>query len=260
MTESGDMWSSPPAETSPSEEDVHVWLASLEGAGEYIERLAVFLGADETAQAARFRFERHRVRFVARRGLLRAILGRYLGLEPGRLRFGQGRFGKPFLADPTDAALRFNTSHSEGLVLFAVSWGREVGVDVERVRPMGEEDMEEIAAHFFSSVEKEEFDALRPDMRLEAFFNCWVRKEAYIKGRGEGLSLSPERFEVSLSPSPARVTLRTPDDPRASTAWSLRPLDVGPGYASALAVEGRGCGLSCIRWDFRDFSGPAWGW
>lgn len=241
------LWRYPPAELALANDDVHVWRASLDRAAAQLRHLERTLAPDEWDKAARFYFEKDRERYVVTRGLLRAILGRYLGLEPAQLRFSYGPYGKPRLSGGSGAgALRFNLSHSHGLALFAVSRGREIGIDVERVRP--EFAGERIAEQFFSPREVAARRALPPESRVEAFFNCWTRKEAYVKARGQGLSLPLDRFDVSLAPGDAATLLHVDGDARKAARWSLRALMPGPDYVAALAVEGRPRRLECWDW------------
>jgi 4'-phosphopantetheinyl transferase len=228
-----------PEELCPRSDEVHVWTASLSRPPEEVERFEGLLSEDELQRAARFRFGRDRRRFIVARGSLREILARYVSLPPSLLRFGYNAFGKPELrgqAGPTP--IRFNLSHSEDLALYAVAAGREVGVDVEFVR----EDVacEEVARSFFSGREVETLMVLPRDARKLAFFNCWTRKEAYIKARGAGLSLPLDAFDVSLSPGEPAALMHVRDEPREAARWSLRELSPAPGYVAALAVEGGG--------------------
>jgi len=89
---------------------------------------------------------------------------------------------------------------------------------------------------------------LPKDDQYEAFFNCWTRKEAYIKAKGEGLSMPLDRFAVTLAPGEAAALLETRDDPQEASRWSLRELHPGPGFAAAVAVEGDGWNLKCWQW------------
>jgi len=179
--------------------------------------------------------------------VLRDILSCYLRVPPSELGFRYSAYGKPALADNFDAAgVRFNVSHSHEMALFAVTCGREVGVDIEY---LGREVRgEEIAEHFFSTQERANLRALPAEMKHLGFFNCWTRKEAYIKAHGEGLSLPLDQFDVSLAPGEAAALLATRSDPREALRWSLQALTPGPGYVAALAVEGQGWQLTCWQW------------
>src|SRR5206468_3118518 len=140
-----------------------------------------------------------------------------------------GVYGKPALTRASASEpVRFNLSHSGSLALVAVTAGRDVGVDVERVRP--EPNLEQIASRFFSAREAATLHALPVRLRTKAFFACWTRKEAFVKARGNGLSQQLDEFDVSLAPGePARL-LRTGWDPKEVTAWSLYELEAGIGY------------------------------
>lgn len=225
-----------------------MWRASLELPSSQVQTLQHNLTEEELERAERFHFQRHRVRFIVARGVLRTILGRYLWVEPGRLRFSYGPHGKPELAGNNAwRALRFNVSHSHRLALYAVTNDREIGVDVERIRP----DLagEKIAERFFSPQEAAMLRGLPAQVRQEAFFACWTRKEAYLKAVGEGITLRLDQFEVSVAPEGPATLLSIKGDPKKASRWSLKELDPGPGYVAALAVKGHGWDLRCWHWE-----------
>ena len=227
--------------------EVHVWRASLDLTASHVQILQQTLAPDERARAERFYFQKDRAHFIVARGLLRVILGRYLDRPPDQLRFCYNSNGKPALAKEFNRdTLCFNLSHSHGLALFAVTRGRELGVDLERVRPHLAD--EQIAERFFSPREVAMLRALPTNMRTEAFFNCWTRKEAYIKARGEGLSFPLDQVDVSLAPGEPVALLSAKADPHEASRWSLQELAPGPSYAAALAVEGHDWRLRCWQW------------
>jgi 4'-phosphopantetheinyl transferase len=223
--------------------DVHVWRASLDLAEHQIHHLRRALTPDELETAGRFRFQRDRRRYVVAHGVLRDILSRYLAAEPRQLRFRFGPHGKPALTGAFGAdGLAFNLTHSRELALCAVARGRDIGIDLEFAQ--ADLSHERIAEQFFSPPEIEEFRTLPQEVRIEAFFNCWTRKEAYLKAKGDGLMAPLDQFSVSLIPGePARLT-STPE----ADEWSLVALSPEPGYIGALAVEGHGWQLQCWRW------------
>ncbi len=231
-------WNPPPATWRLDQDEVHVWRAALDLPAATLAALRGTLAADEQERAGRFHFAHDRDHFTAARGILRALLGRYLDRNPAQLEFSYGPVGKPVLAPAWAADWRFNVSHSGGIALYAFARGREVGVDVERVRP--EYPGEPVARRFFSPAEVAALAAVPPDRRREAFFLCWTRKEAYIKATGRGLSQPLERFDVELTPGRPAALLAHRDEPAEAARWSMRNVDPGPGYAGALAVEGHG--------------------
>jgi 4'-phosphopantetheinyl transferase len=238
------IWADPPLAPKSDRDEVHSWLLDLEGP-EPLGALWDSLDQGERERADRFRFQRDRDRFVRCRGALRAVLGRYLDLAADGIRFSIGPQGKPSLAHPNDGDLQFNLSHAERWALLAVTSGRPVGVDIERVDPVRVNDR--IAERFFSPMEAAALRTVPAAVRDEAFFRCWTRKEAYVKARGEGLAISLERFSVSIdSRTPPRLLYAEQGDAEVAR-WELRDLPPPPGYAAALAVEGAGWTLRCWR-------------
>jgi 4'-phosphopantetheinyl transferase len=237
-----------PTYNRPSDE-VHVWWAALDLTLKTScrDRLWATLSADERTRAERFRFSEDRMRFVSARGILRILLGRYLDVEPQRLRFCYNEHGKPALAPEFDRSdLQFNVSHSDSVALYAVAWGRRVGVDVERIRT--DVSIEAIAQRFFSPQERAALGALPAGLRREAFYSGWTRKEAFLKARGEGLSLPLDQFDVSLLPGEPAALLYVAGDQEETSRWSFLELTAPPGYAATLAVEGRDLTLRIERW------------
>ncbi len=226
--------SAPPFDATQNPDRVDVWRVLLSDAGHYLEQLWKVLSLDEADRARRFHFERDRERFVIARGLLRVLLSRYLSTEPGQLAFRYGRFGKPELV--TNPNLKFNVSHSNQRVLYAVGTGRELGVDVEHVRPV--RNLVGIVERNWTRAEQAAFRQSADGLRDRTFFTLWTLKEAYVKALGEGLSRPLNSFSVAPREGD-EVTLR--DAPGDAGRWSLRRLDAGADdYVAAVAVEGNG--------------------
>ncbi len=242
------VWENPPERFDSPVHEIHVWRASLDLPSSGIQSLLAILSEDERARAERFRSSRDCQRSIASRGLLRLLLGRYLGADSSKIRFLYNREGKPGLADEAIArGLRFNVAHSQGLALFAFARGRELGVDLERMD--AGVSAERIPEHFFSPRECAALRALPLEQQPEAFFACWTRKEAYIKAKGKGLALRLDQFDVALAPSEPVALLQTAEGSREVLRWSLHDLSPAPGYSGALAIEGRGCELRGWRLD-----------
>jgi 4'-phosphopantetheinyl transferase len=237
------IWSFPPSKLELAEDEVHVWRASLNLEKEALDRCASTLSQDEKFRAARFLFPRDRDHFVAARGVLRELLGKYAVRSPAQLEFRYGRHGKPALrAESDESPVRFNLSHSGGLAVYAFARNRELGIDLEPVRP--EFAGENIAERHFSPQELEEWNRLAPGLRAEAFFLGWTRKEAYIKARGEGLQIPLASFSVTLTPGQPEG-LRSSD----SAKWRLHSFQPAPGYAAAIIGEGKDWRL--LQWDWQ---------
>lgn len=227
--------------------ELRVWTADLDHAQDVVDRLAGVLSHDERARAARFYFRHDAMRFIVARATLRGILGGCLGVEPGVLAFTYGPRGKPELGEPSGSDVQFSVSHSADVAVYAVTHGWRVGVDVERLR-LGVE-IEAIADGTFSPREQAALRRLPPAQRCEGFFNCWTRKEAYIKAIGEGLAYPLERFSVSLAPgAPARLEAFD-DDPAEAAGWTMEALAPPAGFVGAVVVEGRPIRFVCSRWE-----------
>lgn len=241
---SENLWRSSPTNLVLSENDVHVWRADLNLPAWRLKPVAQTLSSDEQQRAERFYFEQDRKHFIAGRGLLRTILGRYLDLEPSKLQFSYSSRGKPALVNTNSTeTLYFNLSHSNGLALYAVTRSRSIGIDLEHVRPMP--DAEKLAKRFFSAHEYAVISTLLPEQKQDAFFNAWTRKEAYLKATGDGLA-GLEQVEVSLIPGEPAALLSIQGNQQATSRWSLYQLTPAPNYVAALAVEGHGWHLECL--------------
>lgn len=227
------------------EDEVHLWYASLDLGASKAQRLTEILSEDERKRGERFYFQRDRERFVAARGQLRSLLAGYLGLKPGELRFRYGPYGKPNLVFSRSGMLRFNLSHSDELVLYAVARDREIGVDLERVRA---DVPYEVAERFFSPRERAALRELPSDLRRTAFYTLWTSKEAYLKARGVGLSLPLNGIDISPALKSPTTLLEIQDDLNDTTRWMLRGLAPAPGYRAALVVENHYLKLEALRW------------
>lgn len=195
-------------------DDVDIWRAALdEQPADVVHAMQALLSSDERERAGGFFFERDRQRFIVARGILRMLLGRYLNCRPDEVVFSYGPNGKPALSPET--GLYFNVAHSEGLALYAFTRVGEVGIDVECMRDLPE--WEQIAESAFSSHELAQLRACPPDRRRDEFFRAWTRQEAVLKALGTGLGAVAEAG--------------------AESAFTVYPLDAGPGFAAALACS-----------------------
>jgi len=217
--------------------EVHLWSASLDVCEVVYDVLMQNLSLDEWRRADKFVFEQDRRHFIVARGIIRNILANYLDCQPRDIGFQYKVYGKPelrFLG--SSVRLEFNLSHSHGFLVLAVCVGRQVGVDVEHVRPLT--DLDHMATISFSDYEQNVLLTLAPEKKLLIFYNCWTRKEAYLKALGSGLMMPLDAFDMSLSPDNPIGMLANSLDPNEVSRWSFFTFVPKHGFVGALAVEG----------------------
>ncbi len=212
---------------------IHLWEGSLDLSPEDLASFQMILSDDEKTRAARFKFPCDRQRFIVARGLLRQLLGQYLGQSPESIEFAYNEKGKPYLAF---SSLEFNLSHAQDQVVYAITQEVPIGVDLEyRGRDV---EMEDLAERFFSPAEYKNLMSLSEDLRREGFFCAWTRKEAVIKAMGQGLHFPLQDFTVSLDPrEPPALQAILGDEP---AAWHLFSIERPDDFALALAVRAQG--------------------
>jgi 4'-phosphopantetheinyl transferase len=230
-------WQSGCGPPSLSASEVHLWSLSLEQPPERIRVYLDILCSEEKRRAEGRHLRRDRDSFCFCRGYLRMLIGRYGGVAPAKVRFTTGDHGKLSL-DPDfhELDIGFNVSHSGRIAMIALAKQRRLGVDVQRVR--GAARIEEISRGFFSSLEDESIRALPEEMRVDAFYACWTRKEAAVKALGGSIAALSERVIVSADPGGPPQLLRMPSDLEENNEWRLHDLPVREGYAAALCYSG----------------------
>ncbi len=219
----------------PDDDLVDVWQFELDLAVGEIVELERILSLAEQARANRFRHACDHDRYIIAHGSLRMLLGRYVDESPEQLEFSHTPQGKPRLVNPTHPSLRFNLSHSGKLALVAVAYGREVGIDVERIDP--NYDFESVAREFFTPAEKAALRASPSHEQRNTFFQLWTCKESVLKAMGEGFRRSPTSISLSLQRDGKSVELEIPQDPTEAGRWSTRILPSITGCATALTTE-----------------------
>ncbi len=241
------LWQKSARPPTLADDAIHAWCASLRQPPAKISRLAQLLSPDESERAARFVFDRDREKYIVARGTLRLLLGHYLHTPPEQLQFRYGPQNKPYLAKAdTRLPLQFNLAHSHNLALYAITKHQELGVDIEAIRPL--DDKEQIAQRFFSAAEYATLVSLPEKQKLTGFFNCWTRKEAFLKATGDGLTRPLDQFDVSLVPGAPAELLSIEDSTQAAEQWSLFTLNPAEEYIGAIAIPGKNWQLSCWCW------------
>ena len=220
----------------PGAERLQLRLVSLACATGELSRLQSFLSAEELQRGNRLLDLERRRRFFAGRGVLREILAGYIGEQPGDIRLSQGEFGKLHLSDHLEPdSIGFNLSHAGDQLLLAFAAGCEVGVDMEQART--DLPFRVMAERFFSEREKEELFSLPPGEQAGAFYRCWTRKEAYLKGTGTGFSQPSNGFDISLLPHQPPALLAHRGNPAEAGRWSIRDIELPAGFCAAVAFS-----------------------
>ena len=213
------------------ESEAHIWYFNSNDFDE-LDRYLQLLSQDELERVNRFKFEKDRKTYILARGLLRILSERYLNIDASELCFVYNEFGKP--SYDLQTLVRFNVSHSGELIVLAFVTKGEVGVDVEHIKTNF--DIAKIAEGFFSKDEVSSLLAFSEAKRAKAFFNCWTRKEAFIKAKGVGLSFDLTSFSVSINENSPEL-LRTQWNPNEKNDWKLFSFVPQEGYCSALSVS-----------------------
>ncbi len=227
------------------EREVHSWHARLDLEVGRLEALAGGLDPAELARASRFSSERERERFVAGRGILRNILGQYLGVPPGSLRFGYSPRGKPFLLPRS--SVQFNVSHTGARLIVVVARNRRLGVDVETYPSI--ETVDAVAGRVLSDEELEQLRRVDRSQQPAVFARLWTRKEAYLKADGRGVTGGLHRVDAGTLTDKARVLDDVSGEWTEDPRWTLRELDLDPPIAGCVAAEGADWELVTSEWE-----------
>jgi 4'-phosphopantetheinyl transferase len=216
---------------------IHVWGFSLDGSLSFVEQCRSWLSEDELRRAGRFISQQDQRRFVLAHGGLRAVLGRYLELSPDAVEVDRSEAGKPFVRKERrdQSAITFNMSHAHGRALIAVSTGREVGVDLERIRL--DVEVAKLSERYFAPSEQASIMELAQEQRAPRFFRYWVAKEAVLKAQGIGLR-ALSQCEIILGADGAGAEILVPAGSPLLNNWRVRLLSCDEGWEAAVAAQG----------------------
>ncbi len=231
--------------------DVHVWFCDLLHYAVDQSVLVALLSEDEQARAARFAFDRDRQRYILSHALLRLLLSRYTHKVAAQIRFSIGRHGKPAISGMSAAAedIQFSLSHSGPYALVAVAKGRALGADVEVLK--ADVDALKLAQRFFAPGESALITKCEGEARRHMFYRFWTAKEAYLKGKGVGISLGLDRFEVLFEGDSSLAQVRWTDSGAFDPGWHIRSLSLPDHLAGAVAVQGE-------AWDLHQLESTAY--
>jgi len=215
---------------------VHVWRAYFQPPLVSDREFLECVSKEELERAQRFIRQFDRDRYIFSHGLLRSLLSAYVDCAPQQIVIEAKQYHKPFLVGRDSSKdIRFNLSHSEDIVLVAVTSGAEVGIDVEYMRRIP--DALQIVNSTFSIDERRFLNSLPLEDFEEGFFTCWTSKEAFLKGIGKGLSYPLDKFSVNFPSGTSEGLVHAQDDLGNAYSWKIIKLYPGPGYSGALAIE-----------------------
>ena len=217
--------------------DLHIWCASLEGSLDERSHFLSMLSPTEKARADRFYFERDRSRYIFGRGILRTLLGGYLGMEEHKINITYDQDGKPAVESSfRDKTLQFNLSHSNVWAVYIFGLDRLVGIDIEHIRPL--QDADDFAERFYSPRERELINSLSGDKKWDAFYKLWTCKEAFLKAKGTGLTVPINHAEISLSADGSARLVFVAGHSKPAALWRIETFHPVLDYQAAIAVEG----------------------
>ena len=223
---------SPP---SPSTVEAQVWLIEIEAHAPLFDECLAILTPDEHSRVQRFHKTLDRQAFTLRRGLTRVILGSYLDLPPASLRFQPGPQGKPSLASPNPQKFQFNSSFSHNWIALGVIAGRSLGVDIQAGLAL--DDLASVAQRTFSPRELIDYNTLSPTLQPACFYQNWVRKEAYVKAVGLGMTIPFSEIDLANPSSSPGSGMIIQVHGQPAPDWLLTDISAPPGYFGAVCIH-----------------------
>ncbi len=243
-------WHEYKAPIALSGDRVDIWCIWFEDGSESILDYLDILSSEERKRAKRFHRKVDFHRFVVARYVLRTLLGGIVGAQPSSLEFSTNKYGKPKLLpklslNQNSESINFNLSHAGEYGLVAISTAKKIGIDIERIREI--DNIEELAKRSFSNDEYLQFITQPEFDRLNTFFRCWTRKEAFIKAIGKGLNQPLDSFSVSSSPDQEVKFLSLPPGYQLKN-WALYDIGINQHYRAALAIDRAITTVACWQW------------
>ncbi len=216
--------------------EIHIWRLRFSKASHDPEEFyRYFLSQDEKERADRLKFQTDRNNFLLARGHLRSLLSAYLYKEPKEFELCYGSYGKPYISkDSNPDNISFNLSHSRGTSFYALTKEREIGIDIEYLRPVSR--AQKIIDRFFSEEERAYYHNQPSGKKLETFFMLWCRREAYTKALGTGFNLPESKIDISFVTGEKKNNIDLIDN--GGSSLSMIEITVQQGYAASLAVSG----------------------
>ena len=215
----------------------HVWLINPDilTSDTKLEACRAVLSDDESERQQRFHFAADRHRYLVSHALVRRVLSHYEDIAPADWEFSSGEFGKPEIANPGVAALRFNLTHTPQLTACIVTLSHDCGIDTEQLNPRHK--LDGVAKRMFSEAEHMELQQYSGQNYLEHFYRCWTLREAYVKARGIGISFPTRKLKFTLKGKSGASVVFDPDIDDQADAWQFQFVDSGDDHITAVAVR-----------------------
>ena len=238
----------PETVSSPTGNLIEIILFPLDSDDDERRNLIPLLSDDEIQRAARYRFDKHRNRFIMGRGTIRQILAAKGKCSPEEISFELNRYGKPTLARPESTRyLQFNASSSDTLGAIALSNAFPLGLDIEKIKSANAKDYDGIVKNQFTSDENNWYQNQAKPARIRVFFEFWTCKEAYLKALGIGLSGKLDSFSINLEGSEPRVS-HTDLEKGGQSMLSLSHLGICDDYVACLASPEKASRIELSYW------------
>lgn len=219
--------------------EVHWWFTYTDSIHQkaLITDYLTLLNTEEEQRRTKFKFEKHQHQHLVTRALIRTTLSRYAPIPPQEWQFSKNDYGRPSIIRPSSIPnFKFNISHTDGLVMCAITLDTEIGIDVENFKREGM--THDIARRFFSKRESADLISLENnEQQKKCFYHYWTLKEAYIKAKGMGISLPLDQFSYIFN---ADQLIKIEFDPRLndhSKDWQFKLIQVAPHYCAAIALQ-----------------------
>jgi len=212
-------------------ETIQVWHGNIAADDVHYQDYWQVLDAGEQAHAERLKNDLLHKRFVESHGRLRNILAQTLNEPPERLNIKKTDHGKPYLADTPE--LVFNLSHSESVMVIAVAWNCQLGVDIECCK--SRTSLAGLVDKCFAEEEIAYWNKLPEDRKVTEFYRFWTRKEAFVKATGRGIGLGLNRCVIN--PENQAEFLRVPAEYGQASTWHALDINLGQGFCSSLVTD-----------------------
>lgn len=212
----------------------HVWKVNFIQQINNIPFFLSLLSTDEKDKASKFRFKKDQNQYIISRGALRLSSASYLNIDPKKIEFKYGKYGKPEF--DFNCNLKFNVSHSGDIGVLGFVLNSDIGIDVEKIKD--DFDVLDIVSNYFSELEIETLKKLPKERHTEYFYRCWTRKESFIKAKSLGLTFPLDSFSVCINSDKKTELLETKWDINEKDTWKLFTFSPQQNYIGAVSIQG----------------------